>query len=174
MVKNKIESFDFIKREALDKIENWTELKIGQSWKLYRIEHLTELKIGQNWKLDKIDNWTELKIGQNWKLDKIENWTNLKIKNWTKLLIEKLDKTENWQCRADQRRFSSRFYDFELKNKFYSMKQFDFISYFGKLNLWWAFAETFLTFVEPLTNFWWTFFEPLVNLWTFCEFLKLW
>ena len=51
-----------------DFFENWTKFK---SWdnteKLYKIENWTELKIGQNKKLDKIEKWTKLrlKIRQN-------------------------------------------------------------------------------------------------------------
>ena len=81
-----------IARDNIDKLENWTKLKIGQKLKL------DKLKIKQNWKLDKlkigrlkigqIENWPKL-IGQNWKLDK------LKIENWTKMKIRQIEKWTN-------------------------------------------------------------------------------
>ena len=52
--------------------QNWTELKIGKkkiilwkSWKLEKMDKIevwTNLKIGMNWKIEQ--NWTELKIGK--------------------------------------------------------------------------------------------------------------
>ena len=57
---NKIESLNLpretilSKNEKLDTLENWTNLKIGQNWKLDKLE-----------KLDKNENWTKLKIDQN-------------------------------------------------------------------------------------------------------------
>ena len=60
-IRNKIEIFN--QNWKLDKIENWTKLKIGQNWKV----------------LNKIENWTKLNIGQSWTLDKIEYWTKSKI-----------------------------------------------------------------------------------------------
>ena len=56
----------------MDKIENWTNLKIGQNWKLDKTENRSKsskLEIWQKWKLEKIENWAILKIEQNWKLN---------------------------------------------------------------------------------------------------------
>ena len=46
--------------------------KNGQNWELDKIEDWTKLKIGQDYLA--IISWTKLRIGQNW-----ENWTKLKI-----------------------------------------------------------------------------------------------
>ena len=68
----------------LEKLTNWTKIKIGQN---------SKLKIEQN--------WTKLKIGQNWiKLKictKLKSRTKLK-KNWIKLKIR-----QNWKVRQNQK-----------------------------------------------------------------------
>ena len=58
----------------MDKIENWTKLKIGKNWKLEKIENLTKLKTATNVKnLQNFKYFTSEfeKVGKNHEIQKI-------------------------------------------------------------------------------------------------------